>query len=253
MAKFLAANATPEGFESFYNVVYRDQGFKMAPHMRPIAHALMDQRIKKLMIIIGPGLGKSLMISVAYPAHRLGINPAEQIIGVSAGESLIQGFTDSTGNIIESKEYEAIFPGTRPDKSDGWSSSGGLNVTGRPKGTPDASFFACGIESKALPGKHCTTLIMDDIHNAQNSATADQCEKIVAKYYNTVLGRADPRGCRFIVVGRRWHQNDIYGELAKSGEYVTMTLPAERPGTDQLWIDVEVPNGLVCCFNEDGK
>lgn len=250
MAKFLASEPTAEGLKAFYNVAFKEQNFKLAPHMWPVCMALADQRIKKLMIIQPPGLGKSLLLSVIYPAWRLGINPAEQILAVSAGEKLVQGFMESAGNIIETKEYETIFPKTRPDKADGWSSQKGINVVGRPKGTPDASYFACGIDSSTLTGLHCTQMILDDLHNAANSNTADACEKVVARYYNTILGRADPRGCRFIVAGRRWHMHDIYGELAKSEEYVVMTLPAERPNTDKCWMDIEVPDGLECVFTD---
>lgn len=248
--RFVASENSARGLMMFYNIALSEMGISLPPHLEPVCYALADQRIKKLMIIEGPGLGKSMMISVVYPAFRLGINRTENILGVSAGENLIQGFFQAIARIIETPAYQAIFPETRPDKGAGWSSGNGFFVTGHPAGVADASFFGCGVESSALTGKHCTTLILDDIHNAANSNTSEACDKVVQRYYDTILGRADPRGCRFIVAGRRWHQNDIYGELMKGGEYVVLTLPAERTGTDKLWYDVEIPDGLTCCFNE---
>jgi len=94
-------------------------------------------------------------------------------------------------------------------------------------------------------------MILDDIHDAENSSSMGACQKVIDSYYNNLLGRADPQESRFILAGRRWSQWDIYGHLIESGDWVAMRLPAERgPGQTALYYDVYVPPGMDCCFTE---
>lgn len=180
----------------------------------------------------------------------IGRDPNMTVLGISGGEALMQGFQKATMGIVEnSPHWRRVFPAVRPDKGTGWSTEGGMYVMGRRPGIPDASYLACGIDSKYLTGKHGRCIVIDDLHNEENSATADQCEKVVVKYAKTILGRADPMGARFIMAGRRWHTDDIYGVL-KGSDWVVLELPAEREGSTRLFYDVYVPDGLACVFND---
>ena len=252
-AKKTAFPSTWEGLITFYNTIYFDRGIFLPPHLYDVARALMDERIRKLMILIGPGGGKSMLLSVCYPAFRLGNDPTTTILGISAGEALMQGFQKAVMEFVKNSEiWKLAFPSVRPDEEAGWSTERGMYVTGRNPGDPDASYFAAGLTSSALTGKHARQLIIDDIHNAENAASAEACGKVIAKYYDTIIGRADPRGARFIMAGRRWSQDDIYAHLMaeQAHEWVIMSLPAEREGSGQLYWDIQMPDGFVCCFND---
>jgi hypothetical protein len=191
------------------------------------------------------------MLSTAYPAFRLGGDPALTIIGVSAGEGLMQGFMQAVMEWIEkSPTWNLLYPEVRPDMARGWSTERGMYVTGRPPGDPDASYFAAGLTSSKLPGLNARLMIFDDLHNEGNSANEEQCAAVRKIYYNTLLGRADPRGARSIMAGRRWHQSDLYGHLLDAEDFVVMVLPAERPGSRELFWDVYIPSNLECCFND---
>lgn len=242
---------TPESLALYYEWVFRPAGFRLPDHMWPVCLALCDKRIRNLMLIVGPGSTKSQLISVAYPSWLLGHDPHQTIIGISAGESLMQGFQQAVMEIVEFAEgWKHTFPNVKPDKEMGWSTTRGMFVTGRMPGIPDASYWCGGLTSRTLPGKHGKTLIIDDIHNDDNSQTEEQIENVVRRYYNTIRGRADPMQSRFILSGRRWHNNDIYGQLGKSEEWVMMTLPAERPGKKYLYFDISVPDDLECVFTD---
>lgn len=242
---------TAEGLIAFYNIMYQPQGFSLAPHMYPVANALMDERITHLLILLGPGGTKSSLTSVAFPAFMLGQRPSTTILGTSAGEGLVQGFQKGVMDWIEwHPAWKILFPHVRPDKDKGWSSERGLYVTGHEAGDPDASYFTCGIDSSVITGKHAKIINIDDIHNRENSATVVQCEGVRKTWYNTLMGRANPQGARYIASGRRWHQEDVYGHWKESGDWVVMELPSFRKGTNELYWDVTVPKNLVCCFNE---
>jgi hypothetical protein len=242
---------SPRGLAMFYNMVGKPRNIELPLHLAPVVHALVDKRILNLMLLIGPGSGKSFLLTEVFPAWSLGHDPSLTIMGVSAGENLIQGFMRSVMEIVEwSPVWRALFPRVRPDKNAGWSSDRGMFVTGRDIGNSDANYAAFGLDSKVLTGKHAKLLIFDDLHDKENSATEEQCDKVWATYNNTLIGRADPGGARFIIAGRRWSRNDIYQHLIDSGEFVVMVLPAERESTKKLWLDVMVPDDLECCFNE---
>lgn len=250
------------GLITFYDIMHTEQGFELPPHLVPVCRALMDNRIKNLLITLGPGAGKSILLSVVYPAFEIGQDPTQTVLGISAGENLIQGFMGAVGGWIENHpDWKLLFPFVAPDKDQGWSSERGLFVTGHPPGDPDASYFACGLTSKSLTGKHGRIIIGDDLHDAENSASVDACLKVRERYYQQLIGRANPRGARFIFAGRRWHDEDIYGHLQSTGDWVVMNLPAIREGSLALYWDVTLPKKIInaegieedfkCCFTEN--
>lgn len=150
---------------AFYNIIMAPHGFQFPAHLSPVATALADARIKKLMLIIGPGSGKSNLLSVVYPLYELGLKPAHTVLSISAAEGLPQGFMQGVMEIMDkSTHYKRLFPGTKPDKKAGWSMERGLYTTARPPGNPDASYRAAGLTSKLLVGKHAKLIILDDIH-----------------------------------------------------------------------------------------
>lgn len=235
---------TADGLIGFYNFMFSDRKITMPPHLIPVAKALMDDRINKLLVTIGPGSGKSMLLSTLYPAFTIGHDPTTTILGISAGEALMQGFQRSVMDWVQdSPRYHAAFPGVLPDKNAGWSSERGMFVTGRSSGNPDANYAAFGLSSSKLTGVHARRIIIDDIHNQDTAKTSEQCLKVREIYYNTIVGRADPQGCRFVAAGRRWHQDDVYGHFADSGEWIHMNLPAQREGRRLYW-DISVPVGL---------
>jgi hypothetical protein len=165
----------------------------------------------------------------------------------------MQGFQSAVMELIRfSPVWAQIFPEVEPDMGRGWSATAGIFVTGRKPGNPDANYLAAGIDSKFLTGKHAKLLVIDDLHNEENSSTADQCEKVASKYAKTLVGRADPMGARFLMAGRRWHVDDIYGQLKQPGtDWVVIEIPHERKGIKTLYADVFVPDGLKCVFNDN--
>ncbi|MDE2232562.1 MAG: hypothetical protein KGJ90_00320 [Patescibacteria group bacterium] len=239
------------GLMSFYDEMFRENNIEFPIHLVAVAHALMDERISKLMIILGPGSGKSSLLSIAYPAFCLGHDPTMTILNISAGEGLVQGFMKTVMDWVEwSPVWKHYFPNIRPDKNAGWSSERGMFITGRNYGDPDASYFVAGLSSSVLTGKHGRLILMDDIHNRENSTTVTQCDSVRKTYYDTIIGRANPKGARFIAAGRRWSTDDIYGHWKESGDWVVMELPSFRRKTTELYWDITIPKNLECCFND---
>ncbi len=250
-----AREPTAEGLRTFYNLIFAANGWYLPRHLWSVCQALADKRISNLMIIVGPGSGKSALISIAYPAWRLGLDPTTTIIGIASAEDLIVNFVSSTMDIVEhSPVYRELFPDSKPDKNKGWSPSGGMFLTKRELGNPDANYQAFGVNSKQLTGKHARELILDDVLSPDNTGSQQQLEDMFSWYFQQVAGRADPRGGRFIIVGRRWAPTDMYERLEETGDYLTMTLPAFSPSSPSRW-ELKIPNDsnnipLRCCFTD---
>lgn len=235
--------------ELFYNLIFSEQEITLPDHLRPVAWVLGDTNIDAAMLIISPGAGKSLLTDVAFPCFEIGYDPTTSIMGVSSGADLMVDFLQTSMNIIEENSiYKLLFPNVTPDMNTGWSTSRGIFVKRPATGQVSPSYQATGYGSKKITGKHAKILIIDDIHDEENSGTADQIEKVENFYYKTLIGRQDPKGSRMIMVGRRWAEDDLYGRLKKSGDWMTMTLASIRD-TAELYYDVRIPAGLACVFN----
>lgn len=246
---------TPQSLALFYDWIQKDADpntpIKFPNHLWPVALGLCDNRINKLMLQIGPGSGKSLLLSQVYPAWVLGHDPKKTIMTISGAEDLASGFLGTVMHIVEhSKPFRLAYPDVVPDKNRGWSMGNGAFVKGARIAQPDASYNAFGLASKALTGKHAGLIILDDIHDSENSATKEQCSKVTDRYSSQIVGRAESTGARFLLAGRRWSVHDLYGTLEKSGGWVVLRLPAERPQSELLYYDVYVPNDLECVFTD---
>lgn len=201
--------------------------------------------------------GKSVLLCSVYPTWRLGIDPTLTILSVSAGEKLPQGFMAASMQIIQHDPvFKRQFPNVKPAPDLGWSIQRGLFVTGHHPSDSDASYISVGLSSKALTGLHARLHIYDDLHDRENSQTPDGRAGVKAVYYDTLLGRADPRGCRRIAAGRWWAPDDLYQEWIESGDWVVLQLPATRKGEARLWYDVFVPRTepggppISCVYSE---
>jgi hypothetical protein len=251
--KVEAQNSTGEGIglAAFYNLIFASRGFALAPHHYPIVAGLEDDRIENLLYLGPPGTGKSSLLCTVYPAYRLGKHPADTILSVSASMGLPATFMQAVMQIIQhNKVYRKLFPDVQPAQQLGWSLQRGLFVTGHHPEDENASYMSCGIASKALTGLHCRTMILDDLHDNENAGRPELRASVKTVYYNTLMGRADPRGCRRIAAGRWWAPDDLYQELIANGDWVVLELPAARPGNTRLWYDVYVPKGITCVYTE---
>jgi predicted phage terminase large subunit-like protein len=213
-------------------------GFKIGPHHRKLAKIFQDViegKKKRVIINIAPRMGKSEFSSYLFPAYFLGKFPEKKIIMGTHTASLSEDFGRRVRNLIESDEYQDLFPDTRvaeDQKAAGkWSTGAG------------GQYYAAGVGG-ALAGRGADLFVIDDPHSEQDVKSNSRLSFDTAwSWFQTgPLQRLMPGGA-IIVIMTRWSLVDLTGRLI---DYQT-----KNPDADQ-WEIVELP-AILEKENEDGS
>ena len=167
-------------------------GYRAARHHHEVAEhleAVERGEIDRLMIIMPPRHGKSLLASQHFPAWYMGRNAKHQIIHASYGGELASGFGRYLRNLMNSPEHLAVFP----DCSLATDSS----AQNRWHTTQGGVYFAAGIGG-GITGKGAHLALIDD----------------------PVKGREDAESDRMREIAWNWYQHELYSRLMTEFEDV---------------------------------
>lgn len=208
-------------------VEYVKADYRAAQVHRTIAaelEAVVRGETKRLIICLPPSSGKSELFSRKLPAWFLGGHPTQKVISASYNGDLATGFGRDVRNLVASKPYQALFPGTslsEDSQSKGeWHTSQG------------GGYVAVGVGG-GLTGFHGHLRLIDDPFKGRAEAESLVQRDAVWDWYRSVFyTRAQDLTSDPIVVGcTRWHEDDLVGRLDA----------AEAEGTGDRWRRVIVP------------
>jgi len=235
LEKAVVREQSQDSFLDFADSVWQE--FMCGAHHRKMAEAferVANGECKRLMINMPPRFGKSQLTSWLLPAWIVGRQPHKKIIMASHTAELSLRFGRMVRNLIDSEEYQDIFP----DVS--------LNLDSKAAGRFDISgggeYFSIGVGG-AVTGRGADLLIIDDPHSEQQGQSADP--KIFENTYDWYLSgprqRLQPGGA-IIIVMTRWGKKDLCGSILKdaatrdnSDEWEVIELPAILPSGRSLW------------------
>lgn len=204
--------------------------FKLGVHIKLLAsklEAVERGEIKRLIIVCPPRHCKSLLASQYFPAWYLGRNPSNQVIAASYGDDLARDFGRKVRNTIAEGEYQQVFNTRMSEDS---SSQGKFNTT------EGGVYVATGIGG-AITGRGADLAIIDDAIKGRKDADSEQIRKNVWEWYTSVLRtRLMPNGA-IVVIGTRWHKDDLIGKLLKDNTegWEVVHLPAINDKNEPLW------------------
>lgn len=162
--------------------------------------------VDRLMLLVCPRHGKSLLASQRYPAYALGRNPALSIISASATAPLAEDHGREVRNLIESDEYRALFQTKLAEDS---------TAKGKWLTQDGGGYYAVGIGG-AIMGRGADRLIIDDpfasMAEAQSQTTRD---KVWNWYQGSAYNRLQPGGA-IVLIQHRMHEDDLAGRLLAS-------------------------------------
>jgi len=85
-----------------------------------------------------------------------------------------------------------------------------IAIRQRKKALSSPSIGTTGTEAETT-SSHYDLIIADDLHGLQNVQTKEQRDK-VKRYYRSLIDLLEPAGC-LILVGTRWHLDDLYQDI----------------------------------------
>lgn len=172
--------------------------------------------IKRLMIFMPPGTGKSDLGSRVLPAWIFGRNPDAWIMATSYSPSLASDMNRDVQKIIESEEYKEIFPET---------TLFGKNIVTVASNTylrnsevfqivNHDGYYKCAGVQGAITGKRFFYGIIDDpLKGRETAESPTMREKLHAWYRSDFHTRVLNKDARILIIQTRWHMEDLAGML----------------------------------------
>ena len=200
--------------------------------------AIADGKLRRLLIALPPGLGKSSLASVAYPAWRLARDPRYRVICASHAHSLAVSASLKCRRVVESPWFQSRFPArlrSDENRSDYWAT------------THDGRRLAVGVGG-ALVGFRASEAIVDDSlsgADARSKTTRDATNTWFDESLSTRLD--DPDRASMVAIQQRLHSSDLVGHLLELGGWEALVLPSEyeptRKCTTSVWTDPRTEPG----------
>ena len=238
-------------FMSYVKQVY--PGYIAGRHHKIMAEAF--QRVangtcKRLIINMPPRHMKSIMGSYLFPSWYLGKFPKKKIIQCSVTAELAVGFGRQVRNLVDSPEYQTIFPDVslRTDSK----------AAGRWNTNQNGEYYAIGVGG-SVTGKGGDVVIIDDPHDEQQAVAAETNPEIYDKVYEWFTSgprqRLQPGGA-LVVIMTRWSKRDLTAQILKAAaqrdgdSWEVIELPALFDNDKPLWPEFWSKDALTTLRNE---
>lgn len=188
--------------------------------------AVSARQIRRLVINIPPGMSKSSVVSVHWPAWQWAHDPAHKWIIASHDYTLVLRDAAKMLEVIQSGLYQAAFPrlciADVPAVGLFTNKQGGLR-------------FSTSIGGRAV-GWHSDTQIVDDPHKPIEARNPDALKKAVDWWQGTMsTRRTDAANFARVVVMQRIAEDDLSGACLAEG-YEHLCLPMQY--TRRHWSDL---------------
>ena len=222
--------------QSFLDYVkYMWPGFVHGRH-----HAVMAKKFeevvhgncKRLIINMAPRHTKSEFASYLLPSWFLGNYPDKKVIQSSNTADLAVGFGRKVRNLVDSEQYDSIFPGI--------ALAADSKAAGKWNTNAQGEYIAIGVGG-TMTGKGADLMIIDDPHSEQEARLAQGDPTVfdsVFEWYTSGPRQRLQPGGRIVIVMTRWSDKDLTGKILRnaSGEdWEVIELPAIMPSGNPLW------------------
>lgn len=158
----------------------------------------------RLIFIMPPRHGKSVIVSRRLPAYHAGRFPNKEIVTASYEEGLATEFGRDVRNLMDDQRYKNVFPDVTisPDS----------NAAGRFNTNKGGGYHAVGIGS-GLTGRGADLAIIDDPVKDRLQADSETYRERVKNWYKSTLYTRLQADSIVIICMTRWHHDDLVGWL----------------------------------------
>lgn len=176
-----------------------------------VLDAFARGKIRRLIVTMPPQHGKSLGSTTLLPAYMLGLNPSLRIAIASYSASLAGKFNRRVQRLIESTEYESLFPETTIKKggkpANYLRTAEEVEIIGH-----DGSLLAVGREG-SLTGNRVDCFILDDLYKDAMEANSPTIRENCFEWYTSVVRTRTHNSSQELIVFTRWHEEDLIGTI----------------------------------------
>jgi predicted phage terminase large subunit-like protein len=215
-----------EAMVSLASYIEYVSGLKPPPHMKYVCDkldAVARGDIKRLMISMPPGAGKSFVASHYFPAYYLSKYPERNVLFASHKQELADSFGLKVRNTLKSDEHLRIFPDVRV--------SADKTAAGEWMTTAGGGYHATAVGAN-VTGRRGDILIGDDLLSGIEAAESESHRnKLWAWYGADMFTRRKNKDTPIVIIGTRWALGDHMGRLDQ----------AERDGLGEKWERVILP------------
>ena len=178
----------------------------------------------RLLVQMPPRHGKSETVSVWTPIWMLNAFPARKVMLASYEADFAAGWGRRARNLIDEHQGELLVRlAADSTAANRWN-------------TPEGGGMTTAGAGGALTGRGADLLIVDDAHkNAEEAYSQAHRDRVWEWWTTTALTRLEP-GSAVIVVGTRWHEDDLLGRILhqEGGDWRVIRLPALAEADDPL-------------------
>ena len=185
----------PEFVEGKHHKIYAEKLNRIA-----------NGELKRLIVNMPPRHTKSEFASHLFPAFFMGRHPKAKLIQTTHTGELAIRFGRKAKNMIESTEYEKVFPGV--------GLAADSKAAGRWESNHGGEYFAAGVGG-AITGRGADLLIIDDPHSEQDALSPSVLESHYEWYTSGPRQRLQPGGA-IVLVMTRWSVKDLTGKLLEA-------------------------------------
>ncbi len=191
-------------------------------------HRIANGEAVRLIINIAPRRGKSERSSYLFPSWFIGRFPKKKIMAITNVKSLASDFGAKIRNLMDTPEYQEVFPNVKLAKDAQSKDKWRTNHKGE--------YFAAGVGGTVY-GRGADLLILDDIHSERESndgkmePPSKEDYDAAWSWYQSILSRLHPGGS-ILCCMQRWSKHDLSGRLVDAAR--------RTPGAHQ-WEVITIP------------
>src|SRR6516162_6355397 len=193
--------------------------------------AVLEGKIRRLIINLPPRSLKSLLASIAFPAWCLGHEPSSQILCVSYAQDLADKLARDCRSIMISEWYRRLFP-TRlaPHRQ-----AVAEFMTTR------QGYRLATSNGGVLTGRCADIILIDDPLKPEEAFSDTQRQAANEWYDHTLYSRLnDKRNGAIVIIMQRLHEDDLVGHVLEQEGWDVVRFPAiaeedERHEIETIW------------------
>ncbi len=204
----------------------------------PLAKKMLEKRERPIRLWLLPrGHYKTSLLNVSHNIWLTLQDPDYRILVVSSILSNASDMINEAGNYYLRDElfrtlYTEWCPQNAKNPDTTWSRYQIELPNRKDIGKMEKTFESLGADSSVV-SRHYNYMKFDDLVAPGNIETPELRKK-VRDYFKACLSLREYPGSPIDVIGTRWHDDDLYGEIMKWSEVETIRIPAEYYNEDNV-------------------